>query len=86
MTNRCGWCLTGDHDEAHCPRIAGLKVVGEFGVIDPATADDVNDVLALRMIAWRTYAGQLRREMREAGLTPSEQTESLNPDSQYEAA
>ena len=80
MTNRCGWCLTGDHDEAHCPRIAGLKVVGEFGVIDPATAEEVNDVLSLRMIAYRTVKNAMLGYANEKGFTYPPSILALDPD------
>lgn len=83
---RCSWCLTADHDETHCPRIAGLKVLSEHGVIDPATAEEVNDVLALRMIGYRTAYFAVLGWLKAEGLTLPDHIAAMNPDQRFENA
>jgi hypothetical protein len=83
MTTRCRFCLTTDHTTERCAWAKNLQVLHEHGVIDPATAEEVNDVLALRMIGYRTYAGQLERLLREAGHAIPAEVSDLNPDLFY---
>lgn len=83
---RCDWCSTNDHAMQECPSLAATRTASAHGIIDPMTVEDVNDAVALRMIAWRTYAGQLERELREAGVSVSAATQSLKPDRQFEDA
>jgi hypothetical protein len=85
MKHGCSWCLEPSHVLANCPKAAALNVVREHGIIDPMATEELNDAVALRMMAYRTYAGQLTRLLREAGLAIPADVEALNPDHAYQS-
>lgn len=80
MTMKCLWCLASDHIAQQCPHV-GIAITHTPPVYEPRSdADDALDALQHRFLMTRTFAGQLLREMREAGLAPTPATLALNPD------
>lgn len=80
MTVRCRFCLTNEHDEPSCERMAQFAVVQSHGIIDPMTADDVNDQLALRMMRERMAKGAYRKLCLDAGVVIPPEVLDLDPD------
>lgn len=83
---KCDWCMTNDHAGASCPQFAAAKAATEHGIVDPMTADDVNDHLALRMFRERAAKGQYRRLCLEAGIAIPPEVLDLDPDNGLYAA
>lgn len=77
---RCTFCLEVGHLKANCPKAAAFVSATMPEFAPRTTADEVNDALAERMHRYRAFAGQLLREMRVGGLTPTAATLALNPD------
>lgn len=75
---RCGWCLTDEHDETDCPRIAAFRVATDHGVIDPMHDEDEMSVVD-RLHRLRAYTRGLLTDMRRAGVQPSPETLALTP-------
>lgn len=76
----CRFCLQHGHLKSDCPRVGVIRVATEHGVIDPMTADEPMDVLALRCFALRAFARGLLADLHAAGLQPSEATLALAPE------
>lgn len=79
MKHGCNWCLSDDHTTATCTKLAAFAKLG-IPVEARSDADDAMDQLRERFLRTRTYAAQLRHEMRLGGLTPTAATLALNPD------
>lgn len=83
---RCSWCLSPEHLLEQCSKVAAFKVATEHGIIDPMAAEEVNDAVALRMIAWRTAYFALLGWVKTTGQVPPDAILALNPDSAFENA
>lgn len=74
---RCGFCLEDGHDKADCRYLAAARTATEHGVIDPMTADDPTDQLALRVHRLRAALRGALADLHAAGLSPSPSTKDL---------
>lgn len=86
MKNGCRWCLDPSHSITECPKAAALKVLGEHGVIDPMATEELNDHVALRMIAYRTAYFAVLGWLKAEGLTLPDHIAAMNPDQRFENA
>jgi hypothetical protein len=75
MTTRCSWCLTADHEESECSRIAQFRVVADHGIVDPMTDED--DSVHNRIHALRAALRGVLVEARRIGLVFSPETAAL---------
>lgn len=78
MIQGCSWCLTDDHAEATCAKIAAFRAATTHGVIDPMH-DEPDMSVVDRLHRLRAYARGLLTDMRRAGLSPSPETLALTP-------
>lgn len=63
----CFFCLESHAPEA-CPKIANLKTLSAFGIIEPgSTAEQTTDALADRMMRYRSFKNGLLGYARERG-------------------
>ncbi len=74
MKIRCQWCGDEDHWIATCPKAMGLSVNVQ------RRAEQRDSATAERMIAFRTFAGQLTRHLVEANIPIPAATLALDPD------